>query len=207
MPPAKSSARNQDDHKSEATNQRERATGTGSAKMRRGASQPGHNQARDVANAPTSAPVQPPPEPVAPSVRYLCHFGMPRCPRYLAATFQRPYANQKSQLPWSSFDRQVLHAYRREHSIDTPVSFTSTYHKWILSQPAGIGLHSPTMVRKKGHKRQGKDRLALAVRKHFNGVGIQENDVIVDFICKIRNEKSSSTSGPTRQDPLATEQL
>lgn len=28
----------------------------------------------------------------------------------------------------------------------------------------------------------------MTVRKHFNGVGIQENDVIVDFIHKVRSQ-------------------
>lgn len=44
------------------------------------------------------------------------------------------------------------------------------------------------MIRRRQARRQSKDHLALAVRKHFNGVGIQENDVIVDFIYKVRND-------------------
>lgn len=47
------------------------------------------------------------------------------------------------------------------------------------------------MVRRRQARRQSKNHLALAVRKHFNGVGIQENDVIVDFIHKIRHEAKS----------------
>lgn len=58
------------------------------------------------------------------------------------------------------------------------------------------------MVRKKKARRQNKDQLALAVRKHFNGVGIQENDVIVDFICKIRNGKSVKLIGPSKNEAL-----
>lgn len=58
------------------------------------------------------------------------------------------------------------------------------------------------MVRKKQARRQSKEHLALAVRKHFNGVGIQENDVIVDFISKIRNSKSVKLIGPSKSEAL-----
>ncbi len=78
----------------------------------------------------------------------------------------------------------------------------STYHEYVLSEKAGIGLYSPTMVRKKKARRQNKDHLALAVRKHFNGVGIQENDVIVDFICKVRHSKSVKIIGPSKNEAL-----
>lgn len=111
------------------------------------------------------------------------------------------------QLPWSSFDRDALHAYRREHDISTPTSFASKYHQWVLSQsaPTCIGRFSPTMVRKRAARRQSKDTLALAVRKHFNGVGIQENDVIVDFISKVRSGKSVNLIGPSKQEALNAE--
>ncbi|TQS32443.1 hypothetical protein Golomagni_07239 [Golovinomyces magnicellulatus] len=184
MPPAKSSAKNLEDHKSEPMTSK--GSASGSAKMRRGASQSSHNQARELPVAPTSAPSQAPVEAILPTLANL---------------------PAVAQLPWASFDREVLHAYRREHNLETPKSFTSTYHKLLMSQPAGIGMYSPTMVRKKALRRQPKDRLALAVRKHFNGVGIQENDVIVDFICKVRNGKSANPTAPARQDPSTAETL
>lgn len=56
------------------------------------------------------------------------------------------------------------------------------------------------MARKKHARRQSKDRLALAVRKHFNGMGVQENDVIVDFIYKLRTENSAKNIAPTRKE-------
>lgn len=57
-------------------------------------------------------------------------------------------------------------------------------------------------MRKKGlARRQAKEQLALATRKHFNGVGVQENDVIVDFICKIRNEKILGSVPSNRLEP------
>ncbi|EQL01711.1 hypothetical protein OCS_02564 [Ophiocordyceps sinensis CO18] len=102
-------------------------------------------------------------------------------------------------LNWSSLDRETLHAYCREHQLNTPTSFSSSYHQWVLSRPGGIGLYSPTMVCKSKHRRQGKEQLAMAVRKHFNGMGIQENDVIVDFIYKVRSEKAAKATGPNKQ--------
>ncbi|CEJ85049.1 hypothetical protein VHEMI03656 [[Torrubiella] hemipterigena] len=152
MPPAKLSAKDDKADGSKAA--------TGSAKMRRNASQPGSAQGREPAPAPTSAPSQPVPEAPAPA------------------------------LNWSTFERDVLHAYRREHKLNTPASFSSTFHNCVLSSPRGIGKYSPTMLRRGAAKRQVKDQLALATRKHFNAVGIQENDVIVDFICKLRNDKA-----------------
>ena len=46
---------------------------------------------------------------------------------------------------------------------------------------------SPTMVgRRKEERKQSKDQLANAVRKHFNSMGIVENEVVVDFLYKVR---------------------
>ncbi|GAW22976.1 hypothetical protein ANO14919_125230 [Xylariales sp. No.14919] len=89
-------------------------------------------------------------------------------------------------LQWSTFDRDILHDYRREYRLDTPTAFSSSYRYWVLSQ-SYVGLQSPTMARRAQFRRQSKDDLTKAVRRHFNGVGIQENDVIVDFLHKVRN--------------------
>jgi hypothetical protein len=43
------------------------------------------------------------------------------------------------------------------------------------------------MARRAQFRRQSKEELTKAVRRHFNSAGIQENDVIVDFIHKVRN--------------------
>jgi len=42
------------------------------------------------------------------------------------------------------------------------------------------------MARHKQERRQSKEQLANAVRKHFNSMGIIENEVIVDFLYKVR---------------------
>ncbi|KAI0008585.1 hypothetical protein F4779DRAFT_586434 [Xylariaceae sp. FL0662B] len=89
-------------------------------------------------------------------------------------------------LQWPSFDRDVLHDYRRKYLLHTPTAFTNPYHHWVLSRP-GIGLRSPTMARKQEYRRQSKEDLTKVVRKHFNGQGVQENDAIVDFVHKVRN--------------------
>lgn len=92
------------------------------------------------------------------------------------------------QLQWPAFERDVLHSYRRAYRLDTPTAFTNDVRKWVLSRPGGIGLHSPSMARRREFRRQSKDQLTGAVRKHFNGLGVQENDIIVDFLHKVRTQ-------------------
>jgi len=47
---------------------------------------------------------------------------------------------------------------------------------------------SPTMARRKEQRRQSKEQLANTVRKHFNSMGIIENEVVVDFLYKVRHQ-------------------
>ncbi|KAI1811548.1 hypothetical protein GGS20DRAFT_96424 [Poronia punctata] len=89
-------------------------------------------------------------------------------------------------LQWSTFDRDVLHEYRREHRLNTPTAFSSSYRHWVLSH-SNFGMKSPTMARRAQFRRQTKDDLTKAVRTHFNGVGVQENDVIVDFLHRVKH--------------------
>ncbi|KAI3329201.1 hypothetical protein HD806DRAFT_530601 [Xylariaceae sp. AK1471] len=103
-----------------------------------------------------------------------------------APTAPVPQPTNTPGLQWSTFDRDVLHEYRREHRLDTPSATSNSYRHWTLSHTY-FGLQSPTMARRAQFRRQSKEELAKAVRRHFNGVGIQENDVIVDFIHKVRN--------------------
>ncbi|KAF6842011.1 hypothetical protein CPLU01_00104 [Colletotrichum plurivorum] len=164
MAPAKSSKAAHDDAKADGTHTKEKhSSGPGNhnsnGKLRRVASSTGSNL-REVTNASAAADVAPPAK----------------------ADGQNP------GIQWNTFDRETLHAYRREHHLNTPTSFSCSYRQLVLSRPGGIGLHSPTMARKKGSRRQSKEQLAMAVRKHFNGLGVQENDVIVDFIHKVRSQ-------------------
>ncbi|QPG94953.1 hypothetical protein C2857_007403 [Epichloe festucae Fl1] len=163
MAPAKSSRAVADDHKADAAANPKEKGNEGkptSAKMRRGASQSSASQLREAAAvAPTSAPSRNITEPQAPSIN------------------------------WSLFERESLHSYCREHQLSAPTAFASKFHHTVLSRPGSIGQYSPTMIRKQQARRQSKDGLEKAVRKHFNGLGIQENDVIVDFIYKVRSQK------------------
>lgn len=45
---------------------------------------------------------------------------------------------------------------------------------------------SPTMAKKKEQRRQTHEQLANTARKHFNNMGIVENEIVVDFLYKVR---------------------
>lgn len=92
-------------------------------------------------------------------------------------------------LQWPAFERDVLHAYRRAYRLQTPTAYANPVHQWVLTQPGSVGLYSPTIARRKEYRRQSKDQLTSTVRKHFNGLGVQENDIIVDFLHKIRTSQ------------------
>lgn len=43
------------------------------------------------------------------------------------------------------------------------------------------------MARKKEKRRVSKEQLALAVRKNFNAAAVNEIDVVVELVYKVRN--------------------
>ncbi|KAH6663486.1 hypothetical protein B0J14DRAFT_257079 [Halenospora varia] len=88
-------------------------------------------------------------------------------------------------LQWSSFDPTILHGYRYDYRLNTPAAFNNNYNQIILAR-SSLGRMSPTMARRKEQRRQSKDQLANSVRKHFNSMGIVENEVVVDFLYKVR---------------------
>ncbi|RDW92130.1 hypothetical protein BP5796_01524 [Coleophoma crateriformis] len=88
-------------------------------------------------------------------------------------------------IQWTSIDPAILHAYRHDYRLNTPAAFNHPYNQLVLSR-SSIGRFSPTMARKKEQRRQGQDQLANSVRKHFNSMGIIENEVVVDFLYKVR---------------------
>lgn len=90
-------------------------------------------------------------------------------------------------MQWNTLDHEVLHAYRDAYRLKTPSAYSSEYNQLILSRP-GIGHFSPTMARERNKRRQSKDQLANAVRKHFNGQGIAENDAVVEFLYKVKHQ-------------------
>ncbi|KAH8197195.1 hypothetical protein TruAng_008649 [Truncatella angustata] len=190
MPPAKLKTNHHDDSKSETPNSREKNSHVtkdnhhtnGGTKMRRVASSAGSNL-REVTlvNGHSAAAIAPPP--VAPPAAPPGVWRKRPCPVFKLFGLLTLLA---SQLDWSSFDREVLHDYRREHNLDTPTAFTHDYHKTVLSRPGGIGLYSPSMARRREYRRQGKNELTQVVRKHFNGLGVQENEVVVNFLHRVK---------------------
>ncbi|RFU28274.1 hypothetical protein B7463_g8057, partial [Scytalidium lignicola] len=88
-------------------------------------------------------------------------------------------------IQWSSFDSSILHGYRYDYHLNTPAAFNKPYNQCVLSS-SYMGRMSPTMAKKKEQRRQDKARLANAVRRHFNSMGIAENEVVVEFLYKVR---------------------
>ncbi|KAL1899968.1 hypothetical protein Cpir12675_001192 [Ceratocystis pirilliformis] len=105
-----------------------------------------------------------------------------------AASPEHPNAS----IDWLKFDREALHNYRREHTLDTPPTYLhSSYHFW-LSLPGSIGTMSPTMVaaRRRNHRlqRQTREKLAATVQRHFDETTINEADAMVHFISTLRQQ-------------------
>ncbi|AEO55470.1 hypothetical protein MYCTH_2086765 [Thermothelomyces thermophilus ATCC 42464] len=175
MPPSKAARGGQDDSKTDTQSTKDKNGSGGGTKMRRVASNAGSNL-REVtnANATTTAAAAP------------------------DSTANTQEASTPG-LQWPAFDRDVLHAYRRAYRLRTPTAFVSDHHEWVLTQPGSIGLYSPTIARRKELRRQTKDQLTNVVRKHFNGMGIQENDIIVDFLHKVRSQGVKKGRPPRRE--------
>jgi len=64
------------------------------------------------------------------------------------------------------------------------------------SQPGGVGQFSPTMARRRGSRRQSKEQLARTIRRHFNAMGVQEDDVITELLYNLEREKSDAKRTP-----------
>lgn len=91
-------------------------------------------------------------------------------------------------------DTSILHAYRHLYRLQTPSAFKSQFNQIVLSN-AGIGRSSPTMIGKdRQPTRQSKEQLAMAVRKHFNSLPVQEMEVIPEFLYRIQNERRGRLS-------------
>jgi len=48
------------------------------------------------------------------------------------------------------------------------------------------------MALKREKRKVTKEHLALAVRKHFKGLAVNESDVVVDFLYKVKCQGKSS---------------
>lgn len=96
-----------------------------------------------------------------------------------------PSETIQGDIQWSSFDPSTLNAYRYEYRLNTPAAFNNPYNQIALSR-SSIGRMSPTMAVRKDERRQSKDQLVARIRKHFKCMGIVENDVVVEFLYKVR---------------------
>ncbi|KFY00024.1 hypothetical protein O988_03554 [Pseudogymnoascus sp. VKM F-3808] len=163
MAPSKARAA-PDDSRSEASSTRERHGGSGhtttNTKGRRGGTGAASSSLRDVTTAGAAA---------------------------AGPTSAPNGAGQEANvgMQWSTLDPEILQAYSHAYRLNTPPAFISDYNQLMLTGP-GIGRFSPTMARRREQRRQSKDQLSNAVRKHFNGLGIQENEAIVEFLYKVK---------------------
>lgn len=90
-------------------------------------------------------------------------------------------------MQWNTASLKLLNTYRVAHSLQSPAAFTTPLNQALLTNP-GIGRQSPTMARRKDKRRISKEQLALAVRKNFNSAAVNEIDVVVDLVYKVRNQ-------------------
>ncbi|THW69757.1 hypothetical protein D6D04_03568 [Aureobasidium pullulans] len=88
---------------------------------------------------------------------------------------------------WAQEDLSLLQEYRAAHRMETPSAFNSIRNQFLLTNP-GIGRQSPTMARRKSKRKVPKEQLAMAVRKNFNDAAVNEIDVMVDLLYKVRNQ-------------------
>lgn len=100
-------------------------------------------------------------------------------------------ADFQAQFTWAQEDLSLLQQYRAAHRMETPSAFNSIRNQFLLSNP-GIGRQSPTMARRKAKRKVPKEQLAMAVRKNFNDAAVNEIDVMVDLLYKVRNQGMSS---------------
>lgn len=59
-----------------------------------------------------------------------------------------------------------------------------------------MGRMSPTMARPKNERKQSREQLVQAVRKHFNSMAVVENDVMVDLLYNLRTRGMPSCRRP-----------
>lgn len=91
------------------------------------------------------------------------------------------------QIKWANQADELLDSYRIAYKLDSAPSFHTTLSAAVLTAP-GIGRRSPTMIKKRDKRKIPKEQLALAVRKHFNGLAVNESDVLVDFVYAVKNQ-------------------
>lgn len=177
MPPARNRAV-QEDSKADGTSSKEKGTSgasTGKGKKTTASAQVGNN--KDAANATNTN-----------NVINTTQTGNASVSTQTLATPKVILLNTSSQqIDWSNEDTSLLQKYRYSNRLETPTAFHTQEHAAVLSVP-GIGRHSPSMVRKRANKIVSKEQLAVAVRRHFHGLPVIEQEVIGDFIYTVKNQ-------------------
>jgi len=114
-------------------------------------------------------------------------------------------SSAKEQSPWTQSSRQTLHLYRRTYRLAQPSCHASLRAAAVLS--SGIGKLSPSMARPRAKQRVPKETLALAVRKHFNALPVNENEAVVNTLYKARtSEKDLRIRFPATRPNLQQQQ-
>ena len=90
-------------------------------------------------------------------------------------------------MVWNTVPVAILNTYRLAHNLPIPAAFSSPLYQARLTNP-GIGRQSPTMARRKEKRRISKEQLAIAVRKNFNSAAVNEIDVVVDMVYKVKHK-------------------
>ncbi|KAG6366355.1 hypothetical protein INS49_000532 [Diaporthe citri] len=189
MPPKKA----HDDSEPKSTHTKEKnGHGHTNGKMRRVASSTGSNlkevtNAANIASPPTEAAAT-----SAPAANPSVSLPIPQSRESLSSPRDAiAHAESRAlQIQWTTFDRDFLHRYRREHHLATPTAYASDYRSWQGSKPSG--------VRQRG-------QLANTVRKHFSSQAVQENDAVVDFVHRVRRGRLTKTSILPRTGKKMTE--
>ncbi|KAF2452723.1 hypothetical protein BDY21DRAFT_367521 [Lineolata rhizophorae] len=180
MPPAKSRVVH-DDSKLDSASLKDKHSGSGNTSGGRGR----RNGTAATANGSSLKEVMPAPTDVTTTNGHSVQSGQ-----------QEP-----TGISWPNEELPLLQQYRIAYRLDTPAAFNNPLAHVIMGNP-GIGRYSPTMAHKKSKRRVSKDQLALAVRKNFNGLAVNENDVIVDVLYKMRTQdKAFRKRFPPPQPP------
>ncbi|KAF2094057.1 hypothetical protein NA57DRAFT_47194 [Rhizodiscina lignyota] len=93
-------------------------------------------------------------------------------------------------MNWNNESLDLLHRYRHTYRLSSPSAFSNPISPIILSPHIGLGIgkYSPTMARAKSKRRITKEQLALAVRKNFNAMAVDEAEVLADLYYSVGHQ-------------------
>ncbi|TKX26514.1 Sin3 binding region of histone deacetylase complex subunit SAP30 [Elsinoe australis] len=93
-------------------------------------------------------------------------------------------------LSWNKEQLSNLQNYRFKNKLNHPSPYTNSLNRAVLTNP-GIGQHSPTAIamKRRAQKKDSKQDLATAVRKHFNAMPADQSAVAAGFIHRVHNQE------------------